>query len=218
VQTIPAVGPRITSTLRTVSRGAYDRWHRLDRTTRAQIFFVLCFVICAIVIYPFASLIFSLYFGNVEILSCANRNAHRAFSVVIAFVVVALSFGWYWTFKGTFRGPTGAMTRAAGLGSAGLIVALIVIQSVPWSLMWKGSDPRVLLDGQRGYLLVETPVELVIRNVERRTTEVRPNGPANGIERLGVGGYVFEEPAAFYSGLPDCTALTTSNPQTGASP
>lgn len=213
---VPYVGPRVTDTLHAVTRKAGARWRGVAPGARADLFFVICFVLSAIAVTRFAPLIYSVFLGDTALLACSHRNMHRAFTVILGFLAAALGFGWYRTFLDRPRAERTGRVHAAMWGSAAVILALVVIQSTPWQLLWRGSNPRVLIDGERGYVLVETPAELLVHNAERRRTEPRPVSPDNGIQPLNIAGYVFEEPEVFQSGLPECTAIT--NPPTGASP
>ncbi len=83
-------------------------------------------------------------------------------------------------------------------------MALVVIVTLPWQMLWASESDRVLLNGERAYILAETDVELVIYNAERNVTVQHNKADSNGLERLSTTGYVFEGPQAFDAELANC--------------
>jgi hypothetical protein len=71
--------------------------------------------------------------------------------------------------------------------------------TLPWRLLWSNEHERVLLEGERAYILVETEAELVIYRPGPGTASRYPKDGRLMLERLGTIGYLFETPGGFES-------------------
>ena len=90
-------------------------------------------------------------------------------------------------------------------GSLGWTVILLLMVTLPWRLLHDNDYQRVLVDGERAYILRDNPAELVIYvagtgSTDRYPTDQYPRDEDLGLERLGVDGYVFEGSRAFDEG------------------
>jgi tRNA A-37 threonylcarbamoyl transferase component Bud32 len=133
-----------------------------------------------------------------DILSCAFRQTHQAYTLVMTVLVITLALAWRGTFRFLKRREAGsgrvALARWAGLA---WILGLVLLATAPWRLLWNNERPRALLNGERAYILLERGADVVIYNAERRATNLhRGNGPG-ALERRDTDGYVFEDAAAF---------------------
>jgi hypothetical protein len=205
--------PGLASRVRSAGQTVRPRWHTFWGSARAaaaaDAYFAVSILASALVVLSYRDLLTTLFTAETEILSCANRPLHRSFTNAMVVLITALGFGWFAVFgwldrrKGDVRG-----VAVARWGSIALIALLVLIQSIPWRVLWDPEIERVLVDDERAYLLMETPTDLVVYKPERGFTEVHAkNGPA-AIVRKHINGYVFEERAAFDSNQRKCLSIT----------
>ena len=102
------------------------------------------------------------------------------------------------------RSCTGDRVALASVGTAGLVLLLVIVMTLPWRLVWAPGNERVRIGSDRGYVLHETDRVLVVYNADTRTTATYDKAEPS-IQKLGVLGYVFEEQQVFASNLPKCT-------------
>ncbi|MGH7554181.1 MAG: hypothetical protein ACREMQ_14330 [Longimicrobiales bacterium] len=82
-------------------------------------------------------------------------------------------------------------------GGLAWIVAIVLITTMPWRLLYNHERPRALLNGERAYILLERDGGVVIYNAQRRTTHTFQTPDITALERLNTVGYVFETPEEF---------------------
>lgn len=197
-------------------RRPWDRviggWNTFWDATRPQMvadcFFVAALMSAGTVLVASWPLLNAHFTTETAVFGCEARPFQRLTNVATAGLIFALAFGWHGTFRWLRRRHgSGASGGVARWGSAAIILLLVFVVTLPWRLMWAGGDERVLIDGERGYVLQETPSHVILHNAEQRTTMAYAVDDLPPLERLGVTGNVFEEPAAFHSGATDCTGL-----------
>ena len=88
------------------------------------------------------------------------------------------------------------------------MVLLVLIATLPWKLVNDSDRERALLNGERAYILMETASGLLIYRAESGSTAHYRNDDLTGLERLGIEGYLFEEPDAFASTEVGCSSVT----------
>jgi len=189
--------PRVGDTLESLRRSTADAWRgtvaSLSSKAVADLFFVATVVVGLLALAPFRELVTSLWSEATEALSSLNRDLHKRYTLVLTLVIMGLLFAWRGVFRHLRgRGPPGTRVLVSKWGSFACILLLLMMVTAPWRLLWSNQHERVILEGERGYILVETESELVI---------YRPgSGPARryikderlDLERLGTMGYPFE--------------------------
>jgi hypothetical protein len=159
-----------------------------------------------LVFWPLLSSMWALE-GHAEILACSRRPFHRIYQLVTPIVIAILGVACGRIFRHLRnRGEESRNVTLARWGSCAWIVFLFVFTAMPWQLLWGSDRERALLDGDRAYVVAEDQAGLLVYNAEEGVT-IRYRPQQAGLRRLGINGYMFEEPAAFRSGQPECAAL-----------
>ena len=187
-------------------------WRRTTSRARARtvsdLFLVGTVALSALVLAPFMDLLFAVVGYDEAVLACGARSLHRAYPVAMAVLVATLGFAWFGVFR--WIDVHSAGDRRVGIArgaSLAWIVLLVLLTAVPWRLLWDASAERLRIDGERAYLLRETPSEYVVFEPRRHAARAIPGEPGDGTERLGAIGYLFEEPEVFASGERECTSV-----------
>ncbi len=200
------------------SEAVFARWGRALRSVKprtvADTFFVLAIGVSLLVLSRFWDLLSVFSIAGNDVLSCASRPMHRAFSFSMVLLITGLGGVRHSVFRWVSKsGHPAAGSAIPRWGSLALLVLLVFVMTVPWRLLWDSKADRLTVDGERGYALVESDTELIVYYPGRGVTE-RRDLSRPGIERLGFIGYVFEEEAVFRSGVQECLSVTD---QTGRS-
>jgi hypothetical protein len=196
--------PREGDTLDSLRRSTGDAWWgavaRLSSTAAADLFFVGAVAAGLLALAPFWELVTSMWSSATEALSSLNRDLHMRYTQVLTLMILALFLAWRGVFrhlKG--RGPLGTRVLVSKWGSFACILLLLMLATAPWRLLWSNEHERVLLEGERGYILVETEAEVVIYRPGSGTAGRYPKDGRLTLERLGTIGYLFETPGRFES-------------------
>jgi tRNA A-37 threonylcarbamoyl transferase component Bud32 len=201
--------PAIGETLETWPRKTYSRWRgfwgTVQPVTIAEIFLIAATVVAIIVLGLFRDFLAAMWTDDTAVLGCSSRPLYRAYVFSMAVLILGLSLAWYRVFRylGTRPGGSGGLAVTRWVGLAG-IVMLVVVLTLPWRLVYDNQAERTLLNGERGYILMEKDGYLVIHNAERRSTTSYRIGEEPPMERQGTIGYVFEEAVAFTGQAPGC--------------
>jgi len=201
------------------SEAVLKRWGEslrlMKARTIANTFFVAAIGLSFLVLSRFWDLLSVFSIAGTDVLSCASRPMHRAFSISMVFLIAGLGGGRHSLFRWLARrGYAGSGLAIPRWGSLLLLGILILMMTVPWRLLWDSKAERLYIDGEPAYALIESATELVAYHPGRRVTERHDTSGAAEIERLGLTGYVFEEESVFQSDLPQCLSVTD---QTGRS-
>jgi hypothetical protein len=164
----------------------------------ADLFFITAMAAGLVALLPFRELLTSLWSGGTEALSASNRDVHKRYTLVLTLLILALLFAW----RGVFghlreRGPLSPRVLISKWGSFAWVVVLVMIVTAPWRLLWSNHHERVLLNGERAYLLMETDAEFVIYRPETRSTGRYVKDEEFDLGRLGSSGYLYELPESF---------------------
>ena len=81
-----------------------------------------------------------------------------------------------------------------------MIVILLLAVTMPWRLLYRNEHERVLINGERGYVLAEKGNELVLYVASTGSTRRYRVDEDVGLERLGSDAYLFVSPAEFDAG------------------
>jgi len=143
-------------------------------------------------------LLSNLWSNRTAALSAAERPLHREFTFVLTLLVLGLAWAWRSIFRLVHakRIPPGRVA-VARWGSFAWILILVFILTAPWRLLWHNDMPRILVGGERGYILAEGSDDIVIYNAQRGATESFRIAEAPPLVRLGTIGYVFETEEEF---------------------
>jgi hypothetical protein len=201
-----APGRTMQSAADRLRAGWFEFWGNARPDTVADCFFITAVVSSAFLLAASWPLVSAHFTTETAVFGCDHRPLQRSTNVALAGLIFALAFGWHgvfaWLRRRYGRQAPGGVAR---WGSLAVILLLIFAVTLPWRLMWAGGDERVLINGERAYVLGETKTHVILHNAERRTTAVYALDELPPLQRLGVSGHVFEEPAVFHSGAPDCT-------------
>ena len=192
-----AIGKTV-DTARAEIRGSWvGAWQKLDATTVADLFLLVAVVVGVGALVPYRRLLAGMVTSDSSAL--LNSTLRGSFTIVQALVLAALIVGWRSVYRYLRRRgeltPRVALSRWVGLA---WIVTLLLVTTMPWQLVWNLDAERVLLDGRRGYLVLETATAALVYDPQAGETVVRSLEDASGLRRLGSRGYPFEEPAAFW--------------------
>jgi len=177
--------------------------------TVADAFFLGMIVVSLVALSYFGDLLSVLWSTETAILACEHKPLHRSFLIVMVVLVTAFGGAWLAIFRRLApRGPTRAGVAFSRWGSLAWIVGLIVVSTLPWRIMNADAE-RLRVDGEPGYLLGETPSELLVFTPDTGFADARDRAAAGGIVRLGIRGHPFEGAAAFDSGLPWCESFSS---------
>jgi hypothetical protein len=211
---LPAVRPLMPRRWRGSVPDAEDdsrsTWERLagERPSRsvADLFLVGMVVVSVLAFWPFAQLYWALVQPDSHMLACANRDLHQVHYVAMPALIVSLGVARYTLFR-WLRGR-----RAGGRGwnlarwsSAAWLVLVVIAAALPWRVLWNSYYERIRIGDERAYLLDEVPEGLLAYTPSTSSARRFPT-PESGLERLGVLGYLFEEPEVFESPLPRCSS------------
>ena len=207
--------PKIGAPSRALDQRISQTWRRVltraQPSTVADTFFVIGIAVSALVVARFWNLLSTLWWASdIEALACVNRPLHHSFTMWMAPLIVGLSGTWLSVFRwARRRSVSDVRLSLARWGSLAGIVMLLLMLTIPWRLMWDATGERVRIDGERAYVVSELGDDLLLYNPERRRAERYESGVGGAIERLGVTGFFFEEPAVFESGLTECEVMTS---------
>jgi hypothetical protein len=197
----PAVGDTLESLRRSTSEAWRDTVSAMSSTAVADLFFISVVAAGLLALAPFRELFTSLWSEGTEALSSANRDLHKRYTLVLTLVILALLFTWRGVFRHLReRGPLATRVLVSKWASLASILVLVMVVTAPWRLLWSNFHERVLLEGERAYVLMETDSEFVIYRPGTRSTRRYGKTEDLNLERLGTAGYVFEQPATFESG------------------
>jgi serine/threonine protein kinase len=175
----------------------------------ADLFLIFAVLVAGAAIAASVPLLTAVFTSDVSVLGCARRGDHRFYQPAMTAVIVGLAFGRFRLLRWV-RWRTGDLAAAAVTrwATGALVVLLIVVMTLPWRLMWPAGNERVRIGDDRGYVLQESMSHIVVYNAdrERASSYEKPVGPE--LVRLGLGGYVFEEPHIFDSGVKNCESIT----------
>jgi len=190
-------------------RSLRDTWVRirskLEPGTIAEAFFLVALVLGILALRHFWPLVRTMWTTDTEVLACSYRPLHRSYSYTMAVLIVGLSYAWYHVFKHIEAGRANRRgVPIARWGSLVWLLLLLALTTMPWRLLWAAEYPRVLVGGERAYILTETDSDLVIYNAEQNLTEHHRKDEPLELERRNTTGYLFEEPEAFDGERPGC--------------
>lgn len=185
-------------------------WERLagERPSRAvaDLFLVGMVVASVVAFWPFAPIYWALVQPDSRMLACASRDLHLAHYAAMPALIVTLGVARHTLFR-WLRGR-----RAGGRGwdlarwsSAGWLVLLVIAAALPWRVLWNSYYERIRIGDERAYLLDEGAEGLLAYTPSTSSARRFPAADP-GLERLGVLGYLFEEPEVFESPLPRCSS------------
>lgn len=202
VRRVPGVHQTVDGWKSRSATAWHGLWTAASPVTIAELHFLAALAVSVLVLFLFARALpgapANLDGAGANILSCAYRETHRTYTLVMTVLIIGLALAWRGTFRFLRRRPTGgarvALARWAGLA---WILLLVLLMTAPWRLLWNNERPRALLNGERAYILLERNADLVIYNAERRATNIRKGDGAGRLERRDTDGYVFEDAAAF---------------------
>ena len=202
-----AIGKQtVTKTIRSAIRRGSRSW---SGASLADLFLVAMVTVpvAVITLSPLRSVYYALMDATTEALGCQERSLHFAFSLGLPALIVGFGLARHSLFRWlrNRRTPSGGWAIARWVSAAWLVV-LVVIAALPWRVLWDSDYPRALIGTERAYVIVEddqrvlayTPSTGSVQSFER---------DAVSVTRLGVVGYLFEEPEVFESTLPGCTAV-----------
>ncbi len=189
--------PRVGDTLEALRRSTADAWRgavaSLSSTAVADLFFVGVVVAGLLALAPFRELVSSLWSEATEALSPSSRDLQQRYAQVLTLVIMVLLLAWRGVFRHLRgRGPLGIRVLVSKWGSFACILLLLMAVTGPWLLLWSNAHERVILEGERGYILVETESELVIFRPGSGPARRYVKGEHLELERLGTMGYPFE--------------------------
>lgn len=200
----------VRATLHTVADLATDgrrmlRWP-WSAGTVADAYLLGSIVLSLGVLFPFRELLAGVtWTSGTEILGCSARTLHRAFTIGTPLLIATLGLAWHGFFRyQRARRATGTRVAIAKWGGLIWIFLVTVVMTLPWRLLYDTPHPRALLDGERGYIVMETDTELLVYRPSSRSTARIPAGAPAELERLGTSGYLFEGPESFRSPDPGC--------------
>jgi len=197
---VPVVGP----TFESLQRRSTDVWSRLWRpakvATVADAYFIGGIVVAVVVISPFRRLLAAMWSTDTEVLSCAFRPLHNAYSFTMTLLTFGLLLLWYEFVRYLRRRrATGARVSLAKWGGLAWVIIVVIVLTLPWRLLRDNRRPRALLDGEPTYILVEKEAEWVIYTPRTQSTDRIRRGEGQQLESLGTARYLFEGPASFLS-------------------
>jgi predicted Ser/Thr protein kinase len=172
----------------------------MSSTVLADLFFVTVVVTGLLVLMPFRELVTSMWSEGTEALSSANRLLHTRYTLVLTLLILALLLTWRSLVRNLRRrGPIETRALVSVWGSIIAILILVMLVAAPWRLLWNNYHERVLLDGERGYVLIETEADLIIYQTRTRSSVRYAKSENLNVQRLGSTGYLFEGPKTFDS-------------------
>lgn len=194
----------VTRTLERISRAWPGR-------TLADLFLLVMVVVSILVIVlpPVGDVYAALVSTGSEALGCESRTLHRVQAIGLPALIVGLGLARYGLFRWLRARPgSGGGWTFARWASLTWLVVLVVIVTLPWRVLWDSDYERARIGGERAYVLVENEREVVAYTPASSSTRVYERGTVE-IDRLGILGYLFEEPEAFESSLPRCDLIVT---------
>ncbi|GMR13966.1 MAG: hypothetical protein BMS9Abin29_2193 [Gemmatimonadota bacterium] len=202
---VPGVG-RTFESLQQKSTMAWRRlWRPAKVATVADAYFIVGIVAAVVVLIPFRRLLAAVWSTDTEVLSCAFRPLHNAYSFAMTLLTFGLLLAWYEFVRYLRRRrASGGRVAVAKWGGLAWVVIILIVMTLPWRLLWDNNHARALLDGEQTYILMETETELVTYNPGTRSTDRIPGRAGRQLERLGTSGYLFEEPGSFQSAGTGC--------------
>jgi serine/threonine protein kinase len=166
----------------------------------ADLFFITVVVTGLLALMPFRELVTALWSEGTEALSSANRSLHTWYTLVLTLLILALLLTWRSLVRNLRkRGPIETRALVSVWGSIIAILILVLLVAAPWRLLWNNDHERVLLDGERGYVLIETEADLIIYQTGTRSSVRYPKSGNLNLQRLGSIGYLFEGLRTFES-------------------
>jgi hypothetical protein len=204
LQRTPGIGKTYES-LTTAATGVWQKlWNSLSPNAAAELFVFFAVLSSVLAIAPFLGYLETLpHTADSELLSWAHRPLRERYTIVLAALIVALLLGR----RGLFRylrkrGPLGGRFVAARWGSLAWIGFLLILATIPWRLVYDSDHERVLIDGERAYILMETEEDLLVYRSGSGITTRHRVGEVTDLQRLGTLGYIFEGPE-YFDGLWD---------------
>ena len=212
VRRIPTLEPVVDTWPRRASTRWSKSWSTVEPNIVAETFFVaLVLVSIAVLARHWRFLETTMWLNDTTALSCSFGPSNGRFFRELPVVIFVMSLVRHRVFRYlTVRGHGGGTFAMARWGSAAWIVLLVLIATLPWKLASESDRERVRLDGERAYVLKETDTGLLIYRAESGSTVHYRNDDTRVLERLGIDGYLFEEPEAFESTRPLCESVTSS--------
>ncbi|MCJ7627519.1 MAG: hypothetical protein MUO50_03925, partial [Longimicrobiales bacterium] len=163
-------------------------------------FFLTAFLAGVVVLSPFWELLSVMWTSETEILSVSNHELHERYTISLTLLTVLLLVVWRSVFRYLrARGSIGGRIGVSRWGSLAFIIVLLIMATLPWRLRYDNDHERVLLDGERAYILLETDSDLVIYHAGRESAARYSKDEDLKLERLGVIGYLFENWGVFES-------------------
>ena len=211
VRRVPGVSETLDSWRATSADAGRRAWTALSATTIADLFFLGAIIASVVVLTPFRGFLATILpigseASDIELLSCWHTTLHRTYQWSVILMIIGIFFAWRRVF-GYLRAQGEVTSRigASMWGGLGCTFVLLLMITMPWRLLHDNVRPRVHVDGERAYVLVENEVELVIyvastESTDRYPTDRYPRDEDLGLDRLGVDGYVFEGSIAFDEG------------------
>lgn len=194
----PVVGDTLDSVRVSTSEAWRGMVSALGPTVVADLFFLGAVAAGLVALLPFSELVTSLWSGGTEAFSASNRDIHKRYTLVLTLLILALLFTWRSVFrKLRGEGPLETRTLVSKWGSFASILLLIIVVTAPWRLLWGNDHERVLLNGERAYLIMESDTEFLIYRPQTRSSGRYSKSSDLEIRRLGSTGYLFEGPEIF---------------------
>jgi hypothetical protein len=208
IEHLPLLGSRVHR----LRQGVAKWWSRFRDTARpamvADSFFAGAIVVTALAVSFASPFLAAVFTSDVAAIGCESRFARWSYQSILgvaAFGLLVLRFSVLkWVRRRTGRLDGTAIAR---WGSAALIVLLVIVMTLPWRIVIAPGKERIRMGADRGYILHETTTEVLIYNATRGTTSIHPRSGLDTFTRLGINGYVFEEPHVFDSGQQKCYSV-----------
>jgi hypothetical protein len=155
---------------------------------------------------PIGNVYFSLLSGATDRLGCEDRPLHRLHALGLPALIVGFGLARHSLFR-RLRGrptPMGGWTLAKWASAAWLVV-LVIVATLPWRVLWDSEYPRALIGAERAYVIGEDEGRVLAYTPSSHSVQ---SYQSDDVSRLGVIGYLFEEPEVFESSLPGCRFIT----------
>jgi serine/threonine protein kinase len=196
----------LRDTIEKAQRKATDTLTRMRRNVEpvmvAELFFIGAIVVSIPVLLVCGAFLPDLWTDRTQGLAQSQRADHNEFTFAMTILILGLAILWRHIFPAGKARRGGTSVQLARWGSLAWIIALILIVTAPWRTLWDNARPRVRVDGNRAYIVLERDSDLVIYDADRNETRVLRTSEPITLQRLGTVGYVFEGARQFDRSLP----------------
>jgi len=194
------------ATVRSAMRRVTQSW---SAASLADLFLVAMVAasVAVITLTPIRSVYYALLDTATEALGCEERPLHVIYNSGMPALIVGLGVARHSLFRWlrSRRALVGGWGISRWLSAVWLVI-LVVVAALPWRVLWDSDYPRALIGTERAYVIVEDDERVVAYTPSSGSVQSFERG-AVALTRLGVVGYLFEEPEVFESSLPGCAAV-----------